>query len=470
MNEQLVTAEALIGADPAEVMRELLERAKLPLLFEAQELGLREPAGATAGTLLYVAGWMREIPDTVLRPYFEELASLIGPSGSIDYPPEYHLAVEANWADAWCLSALLRRPHLVPGDAIRRLAMSLLAREDASGGWGLRPDRPGRPHPLFCLPVALALRQLQETSICPPPLLGAARANLASYLRRAGETPLSVRLLQRAALDILGVRPRPDDLEALHAETWVDGEVRFDPAYVVREDQPLWHAKIDRTLMVLIARRLWPILDPVNVCLSGELLDSFDAGRGGWPNGPDDRAICTWRTAESLMAVDLIARDLRNSGADLQTWQARREDSRRLRQTDGFDVGISFSSRQRDIAVRIRQVLRGAGLTVFYDEDYQHEFLGADMNVYLHDAYFRRCRYAVAILSQDFVASNWSGSTEWRAILTRLQAARGNFLLPYYVDNVEVPGLSPSIGFIRMETHDPEQFAAIVVRKIMGSR
>ncbi|HUY52898.1 MAG TPA: toll/interleukin-1 receptor domain-containing protein [Streptosporangiaceae bacterium] len=277
-------------------------------------------------------------------------------------------------------------------------------------------------------------------------------------------------MLREAELQLLGVTPQPGDLEALHERVWEAGELKMESLELGREDQPLWYTRIDRSLMILASRRLWPVLDPVNVRLAGEVINGFDSSQRGWRNHRKDMAICTWKTAESFLTVELIANDLSKEEITLDAWNARREGSEALRTTDGFDVGISFSSSQRDVAARIRRRLRGAGLTVFYDEDYQHELLGADLNVYLHDTYLRRCRYAVAILSQDFVDSNWSGSTEWRAILSRLQASRSDFLLPYYVDDVQVPGLSPSIGFLRSTTHSPEEFAEVAIRKILSQR
>lgn len=469
MVEAPVTSVDLLGAPPRDVMRELLQRAKLDVLFEAQQIGRREPSGATAGTLLYTAGILG-VPDDDLRPYFAELESMIDSSGSLQVPPEYRLTVETNWTDAWCLAAMLQRPHLVSSATIDQLAHSFIHRQEASGGWGLRPDRPGRPHPLFCLPATVALRKLKGTDFSAKRLCNASTANLVSYLRQSSTEAMLVRTLREAQLKLLGVPPRPAVLEDLHAEVWQGGELQMSSVELGREDQPLWYTTIDRSLMVLATRHLWPALDPVNVRLGSEIIDSYDASLGGWRNHETDEAICTWRTAESLLAVELLANDLAGLGLTMDSWRLRRETSDALRTTEGFDVGICFSSRQRDAAAKIRQTLRAGGLTVFYDEDYQHELLGADLNIYLHDMYFRRCRYAIAILSEDFVRSKWSGSLEWRAILTRLQEARGNFLLPYYMDEVEVPGLSSSIGYLRSRTHTPEEFADVVLRKILSQK
>ncbi|MEU7788005.1 toll/interleukin-1 receptor domain-containing protein [Amycolatopsis sp. NPDC049159] len=449
-------------------MLELLERAKLDVLFEAQHIGRKEPSAATAGTMLYAAAMMRPIPDETLEPYFAELCCLLSEAGSIEVPSRYRVTIETNWSDAWCLAALVRRPRLASPGAVENLASSFFDRQDSSGGWGLRPDRPGRPHPLFCLPAALAIRSLVDDGGPLARKAVAARRNLVSYLRRSpAEEPL-VQVLREAVLKIVGAPSAPEKLERLHGLIWRGGVLAMESVWLGREDQPLWYTTIDRSLMLLATRQLWPVLDPVNVQLAGELLDGFDSDRGGWCNDISDTNVCTWRTAEASLAVDRLGRDLESSRITADGWRSRREESAVLRVTDGFDVGISFSSMQRGIAARIREKLRAAGLTVFYDEDYEHELLGADLNMYLHDTYIRRCRYAVAILSADFVKSKWSGSLEWRAILSRLQEARGNFLLPYYVDEVEVPGLSPSIGYIRSRTHSPEEFADVVLRKVLA--
>jgi hypothetical protein len=464
------TGRTLIGIDPRIGMQELLQRAKLRVLFEAHELGRREPSAATAGTLLYAAAMMPGILDEELQPYFTEVESLIDSAGTVQVPLAYRTTVETNWSDAWCLAAAMKRPQLMSEDKLALMAASLLERQEPSGGWSLRPDRPGRPDPFFSLPIALALRELRKRDLCEPRLVRAAIAGLTMYLKSPFTGPVLVHLLRHAQLNLLGAEVESGELERLHEEVWHSGELNMESVEIGREDQPLWYTRIDRSLMVLAARRLWPILDPVNVRLAGELLHQFDVGQRGWRNHDTDIAICTWRTAEAFLAVDLIAGDLRRAGVTHEVWRSRREVSHALRSTDGFDVGICFSSSQRQIAAIIRRELRDAGLTVFYDEDYQHELLGADLNVYLHDTYFRRCRYAVAILSHDFIHSNWSGSLEWRAILTKLQEVRGNFLLPYNVDEVEIPGLSPSIGYLSKTTHSPEDFAKVVVRKVLTQR
>jgi hypothetical protein len=47
-----------------------------------------------------------------------------------------------------------------------------------------------------------------------------------------------------------------------------------------------------------------------------------------------------------------------------------------------------------------------------------------------------------------------------------MQQQRGGYVLPYIVEDVVVPGLSPSIGYARASEYSVAQFCELVVRKI----
>jgi hypothetical protein len=321
-----MTIAELLGVDLSEIMRELLERAKLDVLFEAQHIGLNEPSAATAGTMLYAASVLADIRDEELEPYFAELGGLLSDTGTIDIPERYRTTVEANWSDGWCLAALLQRPHLAAPGVVERLALSFFRRQDGSGGWGLRPDRPGRPHPLFCLPAVLAIRAFGKPGAGPPGGLArtvaASRRNLLVYLRRPSADAPLVELLREAELKLLGEPSPPNRIEELHGKVWRGGRLLMESVWLGREEQPLWYTMIDRSLMMLATRHLWPVLDPVNIQLSSELLDNFDAEGRGWRNNVTDTSICTWRTAEAILGMRLLDLDLKHAELTVKAWQA----------------------------------------------------------------------------------------------------------------------------------------------------
>ncbi len=127
---------------------------------------------------------------------------------------------------------------------------------------------------------------------------------------------------------------------------------------------------------------------------------------------------------------------------------------------------ISFGGPDRSIALEIRDALVAEGFSVFYDSDYRHELLGEDLAIRLQDIYFNRSRYAIVILSKAFLESNWAGNWEWKAILARMNQQREGYVLPYFLEDVTVPGLNPTIGYVDAREHSPQEFARIVGQKL----
>ncbi|HEY3749935.1 MAG TPA: toll/interleukin-1 receptor domain-containing protein [Pseudonocardiaceae bacterium] len=131
-----------------------------------------------------------------------------------------------------------------------------------------------------------------------------------------------------------------------------------------------------------------------------------------------------------------------------------------------FDVAISFAGADRAVAKEIYSVLRAAGYRVFYDLEQQHRLLGSDLTEFLHDTYFRRSRYAIIIVSKNFMKSKWASNWEWRAVLARMQSQRDPYVLPYVIDEVAIPGLNPTIGFATFDQYQPSDFARLVMKKL----
>jgi hypothetical protein len=88
--------------------------------------------------------------------------------------------------------------------------------------------------------------------------------------------------------------------------------------------------------------------------------------------------------------------------------------------------------------------------------------------VLLQEIYFTRSRYAITVLSRAFVESEWAGNWEWRAVLARMNKQREGYVLPYFLENIEVPGLNPTIGYVSAEKCTAVEFAEIVIKKVRG--
>jgi hypothetical protein len=70
------------------------------------------------------------------------------------------------------------------------------------------------------------------------------------------------------------------------------------------------------------------------------------------------------------------------------------------------------------------------------------------------------------IVSRAYLASKWAGNWEWRAVLARMQAQRRAYLLPYFLEEITVPGLNPTLGYASALQFSPAEFADLVIQKL----
>lgn len=230
--------------------------------------------------------------------------------------------------------------------------------------------------------------------------------------------------------------------------------------------QPVWHMTLWRPLFWLAVRGYTSPLSPLDALLGHEMVAAFHHDVRAWC-GPEEagaRNGASWPSALALAGTYLLASDLVRHDITVDQWLNR---CRELR-SDAFefDVAISFAGADRAVAQEINTVLRRAGYRVFYDQEQQHHMLGEDLAVYLQEMFLRRSRYAIVVVSSNFLQSRWTGNLEWPAVLARMQSQRGAYVLPYQVDDVSLPGLNPTIGYATRDQLRPWEFAQVVVRKL----
>jgi hypothetical protein len=264
-----------------------------------------------------------------------------------------------------------------------------------------------------------------------------------------------------------------DDLDTsamaddLRDRAWsLSGGILLQNRSIVTYRQPTWHMTLWRPLLWPAVRGHGSPLSPLDALLGHELVGAFAQDVRAW-RGPDDASArngASWASALALSGTFLLAADLVRHGITVEEWlnRCRELESNAFE----FDVAISFAGADREVASDINAVLSRAGYRVFYDLDQQHRLLGEDLTEYLYDLYFRRSRYAIVVVSADFLRSIWAGNWEWRAVLARLQSQREPYVLPYLIEDVSLPGLSPTIGYVSWKQFRPVEFADLVVRKL----
>lgn len=133
-----------------------------------------------------------------------------------------------------------------------------------------------------------------------------------------------------------------------------------------------------------------------------------------------------------------------------------------------YDLAVSFAGEQRDYA---RGVVRGLddNLNVFYDEDNKADMLGEDLIEYFTDMYQHRARYVAMFVSAEYERKMWT-NVERRSALARAAQQRTAYILPIRMDDTQLPGLLPTVGFADARVEGLGGVIAILRQKLGADR
>lgn len=141
------------------------------------------------------------------------------------------------------------------------------------------------------------------------------------------------------------------------------------------------------------------------------------------------------------------------------TEDGRSTDDRRF----DYDVALSFSDDDRAYVSEVAELLRQEGVRVFYDGFAQAKMWGADLTEYLDDIYRKRSRYTMVFISESYVTKPWT-TLERRSALARALEEISPYLLPVRLDDSELPGLRPSVGFVDARKTSPVELVDLTRR------
>jgi hypothetical protein len=130
-----------------------------------------------------------------------------------------------------------------------------------------------------------------------------------------------------------------------------------------------------------------------------------------------------------------------------------------------FDVAVSFAGTEREYAQKLAERLRDAGYAVFYDDFYPEQLWGKNLTAFFDDIFRKRARYCVIFVSEEYRNRKWT-IHEARSAQARALEEKGNeYILPIRIDNAELEGLLPTIGYVSIDI-GLDQIAAMLVKKL----
>lgn len=131
-----------------------------------------------------------------------------------------------------------------------------------------------------------------------------------------------------------------------------------------------------------------------------------------------------------------------------------------------FDVAISFAGPQRALAERLATIVRDAGYVPFFDGFYPSQLWGKDLIAFFDEIYRKKAKYCVIFISQDYCDRIWTNHERKSAQARALQEKGKEYLLPIRIDDSELPGLVPTIGYLSIDDYSVEQIAEMLIEKL----
>jgi len=130
-----------------------------------------------------------------------------------------------------------------------------------------------------------------------------------------------------------------------------------------------------------------------------------------------------------------------------------------------FDVALSYATEDRHYVQKIAGLLRENGVRIFYDEYVTADLWGKDLYTVLDEVYRKRARFAIVFVSSHYVSKPWT-QHERASAQARALTETDPYFLPVRLDDSELPGLRPTIGYVDARNTSQEQLVDLIKQKV----
>ena len=133
--------------------------------------------------------------------------------------------------------------------------------------------------------------------------------------------------------------------------------------------------------------------------------------------------------------------------------------------TTQYDVALSFAGEDRIYVDIIANELKSRGIKVFYDKFETASLWGKDLYQYLSHIYRDNARYCVIFVSNFYKNKTWTRH-ELRNAQNRAFLENKEYILPVFLENVELDGLNDTIGYIKASEFTESEIADLIIEKV----
>jgi hypothetical protein len=130
-----------------------------------------------------------------------------------------------------------------------------------------------------------------------------------------------------------------------------------------------------------------------------------------------------------------------------------------------YDVALSFAGEDRELVESIARHLVDCEVRVFYDEFFKHELWGKDLFQHLASIYRDKAKFCLVFVSNAYKNKVWP-KHELRQAQERSLFSSTEYILPVIIDDVDLPGLNRTTGFLDARKAHPWTIGGLVLRKL----
>ena len=186
-----------------------------------------------------------------------------------------------------------------------------------------------------------------------------------------------------------------------------------------------------------------------------------------------NRLLSKYQAGELEQALKVGIKSLYSASSEVEGFTDDQAPVKEQRRHFRFDIAFSFAERDREKVRRISEIVadRLGKDRVFFDEWYEYELLGKDMDWQIQRIYLEQSLMVVVVQSQGQYISRW-GQVEARAIKQlrfQIDVARGEAarlrILDFQFGKGKIPEANAALNFYNGTEKSFEQCAEAVLRR-----
>ncbi len=130
-----------------------------------------------------------------------------------------------------------------------------------------------------------------------------------------------------------------------------------------------------------------------------------------------------------------------------------------------YDIAVSFAGEDRRLVEEFADALKKKGVRIFYDKFEQSTLWGKDLYQHLQSIYKDKAEYCLIFVSENYTKKNWT-LHELKQAQARSFQQNVEYILPVRIDDTELPGINPTIGYIDLRHVSIDNLVELTLEKI----